>query len=239
MNRAFISDPQWAGWEDIRHMRSTGVPWDKIAQGYKISRARLCRYAKLNGIDTGGVERGDAVKIDWQDVQRQRMAGKTWAEIAKPYCIAGCTLAAKAEFQGLRMPLSKADAIAHMASPEWKGWAEIRKMREDGLSWEDISSRLDVSCPTLRKMRAKAGVKIPAPKRPRRNGGGYVARQMTLCWQCANAVPDKSGKQGCAWSRSFKPVKGWDADETRLYANDDERSTVSYHVRSCPEFVEG
>ena len=132
MSRAFISDPQWAGWEDIRHMRSTGVPWDKIAQGYKISRTRLCRYAKLNGIDTGGVERGDAVKIDWQDVQRQRMAGKTWAEIAKPYCIAGCTLAAKAEFQGLRMPLSKADAIAHMESPEWKGWAEIRKMREDG-----------------------------------------------------------------------------------------------------------
>lgn len=25
MSKAFISDPQWAGWEDIRHMRSTGV----------------------------------------------------------------------------------------------------------------------------------------------------------------------------------------------------------------------
>lgn len=129
--------------------------------------------------------------------------------------------------------------VGHMASPEWKGWAEIRKMREAGLSWEDIGSRLDVSYPTLRKMRAKAGVKIPAPKRPRRNGGGYVAKRMTLCWQCVNAVPDKSGKRGCAWSRSFKPVPGWDADETRLYAGDEARSIVSYHVRSCPEFVEG
>lgn len=239
MSRAFISDPQWEGWEDIRHMRSTGVPWDKIAQGYKISRARLCRYAKLNGIDTGGVERGDAVKIDWQDVQRQRMAGKTWAEIAKPYCIAGCTLAAKSEFQGLKMPLNKADAITQMASPEWDGWAEVRKMREAGLSWEDIGSRLDVSCPTLRKMKAKAGVKFPRDKANATAHKQQLSKAKMLCWQCANAVPDKSGKRGCAWSRSFKPVKGWDADETRLYADDETRSIVSYHVRSCPEFVEG
>lgn len=235
MSRAFISDPQWAGWEDIRHMRSTGVPWDKIAQGYKISKTRLCRYAKLNGIDTGGVAREDAVKIDWQDVQRQRMAGKSWAEIAKPYCIAGCTLSAKAEFQGLKMPLSKADAIAHMANPEWKGWAEIRKMREDGLSWEDIGSRLNVSCPTLRRMMVKAGVQFPAIKI-----SSDFRKQMTLCWQCANSVPDKSGKRGCAWSRRFEPVKGWDAQETRLYGGDSsKRFQKSYCVRQCPEFVRG
>lgn len=237
MGRAFISNPQWAGWEDIRHMRSTGVPWDRIAQGYKISKTRLCRYAKLNGIDTGGVAREDAVKIDWQDVQRQRMAGKSWAEIAKPYCIAGCTLSAKAEFQGLKMPLSKADAIAHMANPEWEGWAEVREMREDGLSWEDIGSRLDVSQPTLRKMMTAAGVKFPAIKLTPRRVSSDFRKQMTLCWECANSVPDKSRKHGCAWSRSFKPVKGWDADETRLYAKDGARSIVSYHVRQCPEFV--
>ena len=72
MSRAFISDPQWAGWEDIRHMRSTGVPWDKIAQGYKISRARLCRYAKLNGIDTGGVERGETEEELWRQLGVKR-----------------------------------------------------------------------------------------------------------------------------------------------------------------------
>lgn len=49
-------------------------------------------------------------------------------------------------------------------------------------------------------------------------------------------VPDKSGKRGCSWSRSFKPVKGWDADETRLYS---DKPTQSYHVRQCPEFVRG
>ena len=30
-----------------------------------------------------------------------------------------------------------------------------------------------------------------------------------------------------------------DADELRLYAKDGARSIVSYHVRNCPEFVEG
>lgn len=49
-------------------------------------------------------------------------------------------------------------------------------------------------------------------------------------------VPDKYGKRGCAWSRDFKPVKGWDADETRLYS---DKPTQSYHVRQCPEFVRG
>jgi hypothetical protein len=213
-------------------MRSTGVPWDRIAHEYGVSKTRLRNYARLNGIDTGGVAHAGAVKIDWQDVQRKRMAGKTWAEIAEPYHIAGCTLSEKAKFQGLKMPPSKADQIARMESPEWDGWAEVRKMREEGVSWEDVSARIGVSDPTLRRMVAKLGMDFPAPKCRHRNGGGHVAKQMTLCWQCANAVPNNETGRGCSWSRSFKPVPGWDA-------NDGERSTVSYHVRSCPEFVEG
>ena len=103
-----------------------------------------------------------------------------------------------------------------------------------------IASALGDKDELIRKaVKAVVSSYVDTEGRPCRNGDGYVARQMTLCWQCANAVPDKSGKRGCAWSRSFKPVKGWDADETRLYANDETRSIVSYHVRSCPEFVEG
>lgn len=54
-----------------------------------------------------------------------------------------------------------------------------------------------------------------------------------------SGVPDMClpvARGGCAWSRSFKPAKGWDANETRLYS---DKPTQSYHVRQCPEFVRG
>ena len=35
----------------------------------------------------------------------------------------------------------------------------------------------------------------------------------TLCWRCANAVPNADGSRGCPWSIDLKPVEGWDAIE--------------------------
>lgn len=35
---------------------------------------------------------------------------------------------------------------------------------------------------------------------------------MTICWACANAVPDADGERGCSWSREGKPVEGWVAE---------------------------
>lgn len=56
----------------------------------------------------------------------------------------------------------------------------------------------------------------------------------TLCWECRNATG------GCAWSRDFKPVPGWNAEQTEINNNAlryDGRYTPSFRVIACPEFV--
>lgn len=50
----------------------------------------------------------------------------------------------------------------------------------------------------------------------------------SLCWKCARA------SNGCAWSISFKPVDGWDAEPTAINYNG--RITDSFFVKDCPEF---
>lgn len=226
-------------------MRSTGVPWDRIAQGYKISKTRLCRYAKLNGIDTGGVAREDAVKIDWQDVQRKRMAGKTWAEIAEPYGISGPTLQKRAGRRGIAIGPSRYDRLNAMLDPDWPGWEEVKQMRKHGGTWTEIAEHVGVSTLTLHRLMVRLALRAPTDKM-QQHADSVSSREaktmytQTLCWSCANAVPDKHGKRGCAWSRRFEPVKGWDAQETRLYGGDgSKRFQKSYCVRQCPEFVRG
>lgn len=67
----------------------------------------------------------------------------------------------------------------------------------------------------------------------------------TLCWRCANAVPNLAGTRGCSWSRKFIPVEGWDAVQTCVYSQrwnskKQESETIpsrSFTVRRCPEFV--
>ena len=51
----------------------------------------------------------------------------------------------------------------------------------------------------------------------------------TICWKCANAVPDPVNNIGCSWSREFKPVEGWEAIQKKN----------SYNVWKCPEFKRG
>lgn len=66
------------------------------------------------------------------------------------------------------------------------------------------------------------------------------APSKTLCWRCANAVPNRAGTRGCSWSRKFIPVEGWEAKEisvnTHIRVNG-SNNTQSFIVRSCPEFV--
>ena len=59
----------------------------------------------------------------------------------------------------------------------------------------------------------------------------------TLCWECANAVPDLYGKRGCTWSRRFEPVEGWVAKKVHK-ASYDHVGGDSYHVIKCPMFVQ-
>lgn len=61
----------------------------------------------------------------------------------------------------------------------------------------------------------------------------------TLCWRCANAVPDREGECGCTWSRSGVPVSGWEAvrRDIRLGVLAEGRKSESYRVVKCPRFV--
>ena len=52
-------------------------------------------------------------------------------------------------------------------------------------------------------------------------------RDRTLGWKCSNCG-------NCSWSRSFKPVEGWNAKPTCFV--DREKVVHSYIVASCPEF---
>ena len=58
-----------------------------------------------------------------------------------------------------------------------------------------------------------------------------IGKDEQPCWYCAKATG------GCSWSRSFKPVDGWDATLRVIRMQD--RSMDSYCVNSCPEFVRG
>ena len=61
----------------------------------------------------------------------------------------------------------------------------------------------------------------------------------TLCWHCANSVPNRAKTRGCSWSRELVPVEGWDAITTEVYLQRKEGRpyATSYIVKSCPEFV--
>lgn len=60
------------------------------------------------------------------------------------------------------------------------------------IDWQDVQrKRIGVSDPTLRRMVAKLGMDFPAPKRRHRNGGGHVAKQMTLCGSAQNLCGDR------------------------------------------------
>ena len=54
----------------------------------------------------------------------------------------------------------------------------------------------------------------------------------TICWDCKNALCR------CPWSQSFKPVKGWVAQPTKIK---DAKGLIiqSYKVLECPMFEEG
>lgn len=54
-------------------------------------------------------------------------------------------------------------------------------------------------------------------------------KKETLCWDCVNAV------KKCPWSRSFKPVPGWDAIPTKIKM-ECARLSDSYMVKDCPMF---
>lgn len=56
----------------------------------------------------------------------------------------------------------------------------------------------------------------------------------SLCWECANAVPNPKKNIGCEWSCKGKEVPGWEA-----IPRWSGKRILSYRVLTCPKFVKG
>ena len=67
------------------------------------------------------------------------------------------------------------------------------------------------------------------------NSKGSQKNALSICWFCANALPDRRKGTGCEWSYSKQPVPGWEADETEIKMMAGKASP-SYRVKKCPKY---
>lgn len=202
-----IDDITVADWEDIKRRREQGANLDKVGELYGITGGALARYARLAGVDIP--RRTDYNPLpSIEDIQRLRTEDMKWADIAAKYHVSRDRLHSYAQEHGIDTRLVRKPTLTPV------DWDDVCKQREAGKTWDDIAEPYGISGPTLQKRAGRRGIAIGPSRYDRLN----------------------VMKRGCAWSRSFKPVKGWDADETRLYS---VKPTQSYHVRQCPEFVRG
>lgn len=138
---------------------------------------------------------------------------------------------------------------------EWRGWINdfIREHYED-MAWTEMQAvveqtiRQPISTATLWHYAKQLGLPMKPRVMPRRPVVEKVPEQKpprvvaldghanTLCWECRNAVPGPDA--GCEWSRLFRPVPGWEAEERRARLGAYELQT-SYRVHKCPKFEEG
>lgn len=61
-----------------------------------------------------------------------------------------------------------------------------------------------------------------------------MGKKDTICWRCKNST----GR--CCWSKEFKPVPGWNAQQTVIKnytASGDIVFDSSYVVKMCPMFL--
>lgn len=228
-----IDDIIEADWEDIKRRREQGANLDQVGELYGITGTTLAKYARLAGVDIP--RRTDYNPLpSIEDIQRLRSEGVKWADIAAKYHVSRDRLHSYAQEHGIDTRLVRKPTLTQV------DWDDVKQMHKQGRKWTEIAKHIGVTTATLRRMMAHLALRAPTGDAHKYYDGASPYEKtlysQTLCWSCANAVPDKSGKRGCAWSRSFKPVKGWDADETRLYS---DKPTQSYHVRQCPEFVRG
>lgn len=57
----------------------------------------------------------------------------------------------------------------------------------------------------------------------------------TICWTCARSRPIPG--IGCPWARKFRPVEGWEAEETTITSASGNSHIASYRVCACPLYV--
>lgn len=84
----------------------------------------------------------------------------------------------------------------------------------------------------LREILRKHGVKGRNHKKERMDG--FTAKD-TKCWSCRRSCT--SLEHQCSWTRSWIPVKGWDAKETICDRHPGGMAVKSFFVKSCPLYV--
>ena len=235
-NKSDTSNPNWERWPDVVRLREEGKTWRQIAEICNVKKECLRVNARKRGINTRGTKQKDVEGINWADVWQRRQVGETWASIA-----AGCgadeiTLMEQAAATGKKATDRKADIIRRICDPKWPGWEYAVKMREQGETWENIANYAGVSVKLLREVMVMHGLREPpAPDKCEANYHGQ------LCWGCVHAVPNPAAGTGCNWSKWFKPVDGWTAKPTVLYACNHGASYTdkSFSITKCPQYEKG
>lgn len=82
----------------------------------------------------------------------------------------------------------------------------------------------------LRKGKTKdCGCGISGSKKEKIGRKFNFDKKETLCWTCSLV-----GTSKCSWDREFKPVNGWEAEETKIWNSMKQDYWKSYRVISCP-----
>lgn len=104
-------------------------------------------------------------------------------------------------------------------------WAEVL-----GISKGTLYDRIYAAMPVEKILSPQSYASHRKPlKEPNRDD----RVKATICWACKHAVPTSDGLRGCSWSRTHRPVEGWEATPTEVDIY------TSYLVTSCPEFERG
>lgn len=196
-----------------------------------------------------------------QELCQMRAGGLAWSKIAKLYDIGNSTLYNAILSKGWKLgefpignePLEIPQDIdkAFVRGRRETAWKvpddfeqQTREMRARGYTWVEIARYYHTSADSIKRAIAFVGLSacdFPAPTKPRLERR-KAPNGSTLCWECANAVPNPKLGTGCSWSigERFIPVEGWVASKYCFKVNDGVGTvTETYTVHACPQFVKG
>lgn len=97
-----------------------------------------------------------------------------------------------------------------------------------GRSYSYVGEKVKTNSAIWDRDRTETFEVLIAPKK-RENYTMRMQPSKQLCWSCGKACG------GCSWSKSGKPVEGWEAEESLI--RNANQSTVSYKIMKCPEYV--
>jgi hypothetical protein len=116
------------------------------------------------------------------------------------------------------------------------GWTaterSILRYYYDKMTTKELAERLERTKLSVQRMARLMGL----PPKDDMVDDGFTKRE-SLCWTCANSVPNHEEGRGCSWSINFQPVDGWTATPTKLRAARNGPPVDSFCVMACPKFM--